>query len=110
MSAATKTPPASAPPAKPSSPIELLPTDAARIVSQAHPAILLAGFYIRFPALVENPAPTLLSSLLLLSMVQIVYVILCLPPTGHSIKPVKKAIGAKKPLTDGTPVARPLVS
>ncbi|CAG8978196.1 hypothetical protein HYALB_00011431 [Hymenoscyphus albidus] len=110
MSATTKTTPAGTPPVKPSLPVELLPNDLARIISQAHPVVLLAGFYIRFPALVENPAATLLSSLLLVSLVQIGYVILCLPPTGQSIKPAKKVIGAKKTNDGTTPVARPLTA
>ena len=96
-------------PAKGSLPINLLPTDLARIVSQAHPALLLAAYYIRFPAFVADPIATLLSSLLPLAIIQIAYATICLPPTGSSMKPMRKPkIGAPKPATDAPP-ARPLV-
>ena len=77
-------------PVKASLPIELLPTDLARIVSQAHPALLLSAFYLRFPALVANPTSTLLSSLLPLALAQTAYAVLCLPAVGSTTKPVKK--------------------
>jgi phosphatidylinositol glycan class F len=75
-------------PVKTSSPIELLPNDLARIVSQVHPALLLSAYYLRFPAFVADPVPTLLNSLLPLAVVQIGYAVLCLPATGS--KPLRK--------------------
>jgi GPI ethanolamine phosphate transferase 2/3 subunit F len=88
MSAANPASPSA--PVKASSPIELLPTDLARIVSQVHPALLLSAYYLRFPAFVADPVPTLLSSLLPLAIIQIAYAALCLPATGSNSKPVKK--------------------
>ncbi|KAF4637759.1 hypothetical protein G7Y89_g331 [Cudoniella acicularis] len=82
---------APAPAEKPSLPVELLPTDIARIFSQAHPALLLSAYYLRFPAFVADPVPTLLSSLLPLAIIQIAYTIICVPAVGTSTKPVKKA-------------------
>ncbi|CZS98516.1 related to GPI-anchor biosynthesis protein PIG-F [Rhynchosporium agropyri] len=84
---------------KPSSPIELLPNDIARIFSQIHPAILLSAFYLRFSALVAQPTSTLLSSLLPLAVVQILYAVVCLPAVGSSTKVVKKVKlnASKKP-------------
>jgi phosphatidylinositol glycan class F len=76
---------------KPSLPIELLPTDVAKIVSQAHPALLLAAYYFRFPALVAEPVPTLLQSILPVALIQTVYAVLCLPAVGSGTKLVKKA-------------------
>jgi phosphatidylinositol glycan class F len=72
-------------------PVELLPTDLARIVSQAHPALLLSAYYLRFPALVADPVSTLLNSLLPLATLQIAYAVICLPAVGSTLKPVKKA-------------------
>ncbi|TVY84528.1 Glycosylphosphatidylinositol anchor biosynthesis protein, partial [Lachnellula suecica] len=78
-------------PIKTSSPIELLPTDLARIVSQIHPALLLSAYYLRFPSFVADPVPTLLNSLLPLAVIQIGYAVPCLPVFGSNAKPVKKA-------------------
>ena len=58
---------------KQSLPIELLPTDIARIFTHVHPAILLSAYYLRFPALVTEPVPTLLASVLPLAIIQIAY-------------------------------------
>jgi GPI ethanolamine phosphate transferase 2/3 subunit F len=82
---------------KTSLPVELLPTDLARIVSQVHPALLLSAYYLRFPALVADPVSTLLNSLLPLATIQIAYAVICLPAVGSTLKPVKKAKpGSKK--------------
>jgi hypothetical protein len=98
------------PPAKPSLPIELLPTDFARIFSQAHPAILLSAYYLRFPALVADPVPTLLNSLLPLAAVQIIYAATCLPAVGSNAKPAKKTkLNASKKPNDA-PTAKAFVT
>jgi phosphatidylinositol glycan class F len=97
-------------PAKPSLPIELLPTDFARIFSQAHPALLLSAYYLRFPALVADPVPTLLNSLLPLAAVQIVYAATCLPAVGSNAKPAKKTkLNASKKPNDA-PTAKAFVT
>jgi phosphatidylinositol glycan class F len=86
-------------PAVKSQPIELLPTDLARIFTNVHPVLLLSAYYLRFPALVADPITTLLQSLPILAVLQIAYAAFCLPPTGSgtSSKPIKKAKpGAKK--------------
>lgn len=82
-----------------SQPVELLPTDLARIFTNVHPVLLLSAYYLRFPALVADPITTLLQSLPIVAVLQIAYATLCLPPTGTgtSSKPFKKAkSGAKK--------------
>jgi phosphatidylinositol glycan class F len=88
MSNADAIPPAQA--AKSSLPIDLLPTDVAKIVSQAHPAVLLAAFYFRFASLVAEPVPTLIKSILPLAALQISYALACLPAVGSGTKLVKK--------------------
>lgn len=96
-----------------SQPIELLPTDIAGIFTNVHNVLLLSAYYLRFPALVADPNTSLLQSLPILAVLQIVYATLCLPPTGTgtSSKPFKKAKpGAKK--TDASPskaIVRPFI-
>jgi phosphatidylinositol glycan class F len=87
-----------------SQPVELLPTDLARIFTNVHAVLLLSAYYLRFPALVADPVTTLLQSLPILAVLQIAYATCCLPPTGSgtSSKPIKKPKpGAKK--TDTSP-------
>jgi phosphatidylinositol glycan class F len=95
-------------PLKASLPIEILPTDLARIYRHVHPALLLSAYYLRFPALVADPVSTLLNSLVPLAIVQISYAVICLPPTGSSTKVVKKLKpGAKRTDTASTkPIVR----
>ncbi|KAL3425802.1 gpi-anchor biosynthesis protein (pig-f) [Phlyctema vagabunda] len=82
---------------KTSLPIELLPTDLARIITHAHPALLLAAYYIRFSAFVADPVQTLLGSLIPLAATQIGYAVLCLPSAGSDKKTVvKKKLNAPK--------------
>lgn len=77
--------------AKISVPIELLPTETARILTNVHPALLLSAYYLRFPALVADPVATLLQSVIPLALCQTVYAVLCLPPAGSGAKAPKRA-------------------
>ena len=84
--------PPNSPPAKTSLPIDLLPTDLARIYTHIHPILLLSTYYLRFPSLVADPVSSLLTSLLPLAIIQISYAAICLPAAGSTaIKSVKKA-------------------
>jgi phosphatidylinositol glycan class F len=67
------------------------PTSLAKIVAQAHPALLLAAYYIRFPSLVADPVSTLLKSILPLAVIQTTYVLASLPAVGSGARIVKKA-------------------
>ncbi|KAJ5824695.1 GPI biosynthesis protein Pig-F [Penicillium robsamsonii] len=74
-----------APDEKPSAPpVNILPSLIARIYSIAHPALLLALGATRFEALVADPTKELLSTLPWLTLLQIFYVVLCLPPAGST--------------------------
>lgn len=66
-----------------SQPISLLITTEANVYTHVHPFLILILYYIRFPSLVASPVPTLLSSLIPLSILQITYTVLCLPPTAN---------------------------
>jgi phosphatidylinositol glycan class F len=77
-----------APVEKPSAPpVNILPSPIARIYSIAHPALLLGLGATRFEALVADPTKELLSTLPWLTLVQIFYVIVCLPPAGSTPSP-----------------------
>ena len=71
-----------------SQPISLLPTTRANVYTHIHPILLLSLYYLRFSSLVATPVPTLLSSLLPLSILQITYTVICLPPTASGSKTV----------------------
>ncbi|CAF9903102.1 MAG: Glycosylphosphatidylinositol (GPI) anchor assembly protein [Heterodermia speciosa] len=83
-----------------SQPIPILPTSLAQTYTHIHPILLLSLFYLRFPSLVSSPVPTLLSSLIPLSILQLSYAILCLPPssTRHGLNhdPNDKSPGNNK--------------
>ncbi|RAL58631.1 hypothetical protein DID88_003551 [Monilinia fructigena] len=51
-------------------PTEFLSSDVARIVPHIQPVILLSAYYFRFSALVADPVPTLLHSLLPVTLLQ----------------------------------------
>ena len=106
MSTTAQSPTAAAAAVKPSLPIELLPTNLARIFTTAHPAILLSIFYARFPSLVADPVHILLSSLLPLAVLQISYAVICLPCAGTSKITKKPKPGEKK---KDMPTVKPFV-
>ncbi|RDW62832.1 hypothetical protein BP5796_11134 [Coleophoma crateriformis] len=83
--------------AKLSLPVELLPSEVARIFTHIHPVLLLSAYYARFHSLVADPVHTLLSGILPLAITQILYAVLCLPATGSDKRPtLKKKLNAPK--------------
>jgi phosphatidylinositol glycan class F len=68
---------------KPSTPpVNIIPTQLARTYSFVHPAALLAILAVRFDALVANPVAEMLNTLPFLALLQVTYVMVCLPPAG----------------------------
>ncbi|PKX97996.1 PIG-F family protein [Aspergillus novofumigatus IBT 16806] len=68
---------------KPSAPpVNILPTQLARTYSFVHPAALLAILAVRFQALVADPVAEMLNTLPFLALLQVTYVMVCLPPAG----------------------------
>jgi phosphatidylinositol glycan class F len=63
-------------------PVNILPSPTAQIYSFVHPALLLTLCAFRFDALTANPARELLNSLPWLLLLQLSYVMICLPPVG----------------------------
>ena len=66
------------------SPVDILPTALAKWYTHVHPILLLATFYLRFRALVADPVSTLTTSLIVVGVLQLAYVVICLPPTGSA--------------------------
>ena len=95
-------------------PIELLPTAIAGS-NYASPALLLAAFYLRFPALVADPVPTLLQALIPVAVCQTAYCLYCLPVAGTGSRVTKRAQkskggAVKKPSEGMLPTAKASVS
>lgn len=68
---------------KPSAPpVNILPSQLAQTYSYVHPILLLGLCILRFKALVANPIQELLWDLPWLALLQISYVLICLPPAG----------------------------
>jgi phosphatidylinositol glycan class F len=63
-------------------PVNILPTQLARTYSFVHPAALLAVLAVRFEALVAGPVAEMLNTLPFLALLQVTYVMVCLPPAG----------------------------
>lgn len=81
-------------PSKSSMPIELLSTAIAGS-NYASPLLLLAALYLRFPALVADPVPTLLHALIPVAVCQTAYCLYCLPVAGTNSRVAKKAQKSK---------------
>lgn len=74
-----------APAEKPSAPsVNILPSQLAQIYSFVHPILLLALGATRFDAVVINPKTELLNCLPWLALLQLFYVVLCIPPAGST--------------------------
>ncbi|QKX56869.1 uncharacterized protein TRUGW13939_03976 [Talaromyces rugulosus] len=65
-------------------PVDIRSTPAAQTYSHVHPAVLLALYAVRFPALVADPVSTLLSDLPIFTVLQVAYVVTCLPQAGST--------------------------
>ncbi|KAJ5934063.1 Glycosylphosphatidylinositol anchor biosynthesis protein 11 [Penicillium verhagenii] len=93
-----------APVEKPSAPpVNILHSQLAQAYSFVHPILLVALCAARFQALVANPIQELLADIPWLALLQLFYVILCLPPSG-SLTPY-----AENSTSDGkAPRSRPV--
>ena len=75
----------------PASPIDILNNDAARLYTHLHPVLVLSLYAYQFRSIVADPVPVLTTTLIPLSILQIAYVAICLPPTGGSGSPTAQA-------------------
>ncbi|GME43972.1 Recombination hotspot-binding protein [Neofusicoccum parvum] len=83
----------SSPSSSSSKPIETLNTDIARIYTHLHPFLVVSIFALQFNGVVADPAASLFNALIPLSVLQVVYAILCLPAAGSSSS---KSSGARR--------------
>lgn len=67
------------------------PSTAASLASHAHSSVIAGVSYVCFSSLVADPPSALLSSLPLLALTQLVYVVLCLDPSASRGKRAKAA-------------------
>ncbi|KAJ4295032.1 Glycosylphosphatidylinositol (GPI) anchor assembly protein [Kalmusia sp. IMI 367209] len=78
-------------PRPPASPIDTLNNDAAHLYTHLHPILVLSLYAYQFRSIVADPIPGLTTTLIPLSILQIAYVAICLPPTGGSGSPAAQA-------------------
>ncbi|KAK2744816.1 Glycosylphosphatidylinositol (GPI) anchor assembly protein [Myotisia sp. PD_48] len=65
-------------------PIQVLSSTPAKTYAHLHPLIVLSTYALRFRALVSDPVTGLITTLPVLVVLQILYVIVCLPTAGTS--------------------------
>jgi phosphatidylinositol glycan class F len=64
--------------------INVLNTDAAKIYTHLHPFLVLSSYFLNFSSIVADPVSSLLKCLIPLGILQIAYVVVCLPATGST--------------------------
>ena len=99
MSMSTKSASRTSTTAPVAAPVEIRATDASRLYTHVHPVLLLAGYFFQFNSIVADPVVALTSGLLPLSVLQISYLITCLPVAGTSTGAISpKQSQRKKPV------------
>lgn len=78
-------------------PIDVLENDVARYYTHLHPVLVLSIYYLRFSNVVADPVGALGTLLIPLSVLQVSYAVLCLPPTGSVVQSLHKPGQRKKP-------------
>jgi phosphatidylinositol glycan class F len=88
---------ASVKPEKPRyAPTNVVDNDAARLYNHLHPLVILSSYLVQFRPIVANPVGSLAALLFPLNILQVVYVVLCLQPTGSSPNPPQTRAGSSK--------------
>ena len=91
----------SKPPPPSAAPTEALNNDTARLYTHVHPILVLSLYAYGFRSLVADPVSTLLNTLAPLAALQIIFVVVCLPPTGGTPTIRKQKPGEKKTRVPG---------
>lgn len=63
-------------------PITILDSDTAKLYTHIHPVLILALYTYKFRSIVADPVPALSQTLVGLSVLQIAFAAICLPPTS----------------------------
>ncbi|KAE9972156.1 hypothetical protein BLS_004158 [Venturia inaequalis] len=77
-------------------PIKHLDNDTAKLYTHIHPALVLSSYIFSFQSIVANPVRSLYILLLPLSILQVAYVVLCLPPAGTTSPASNQKLAEKK--------------
>lgn len=77
-------------------PIRILSNPTAQAYSHLHPVLTGSIFALRFNALVSDPVTTLSTLLPVFAVLQIIYVIICLPAAGAALGSSNKARSSGK--------------
>lgn len=87
--------------------IEVFPTTLAQISSLAHPILLLSAYIAQFSHLVVDPIRGLLNLLFPLTIIQIAYVVVCLPIAGSTTPTATLSMGKVKSLAKSKKTVKP---
>lgn len=92
-------------PRPPALPTDILNNDTARLYTHIHPVLVISLYALQFPSIVAEPVAALATALIPLSILQIAYAALCLPPTGGTASAIpandKRKPGEKKKVEKG---------
>ncbi|KAI9035602.1 PIG-F family protein [Aspergillus affinis] len=106
MTSTPTSPSTNVPPVSPASPaIPVLPTPLAQTYVFLNPCLLLGLLALRFQSLTTDPVAELLNDLPLLALLQLIFVMICLPPAGSvlSSKPETVDVDDKKDKAPASP-------
>lgn len=78
-----------------STPITTNPGPLSQSYTHIHSLLQLSLFVLRFPSLVANPVSTLLISLIPVSGLQIIWMLVCLPPHNNNNRPTQQKASLK---------------
>ncbi|THD00322.1 hypothetical protein EYZ11_000215 [Aspergillus tanneri] len=105
MASALPSPPSAPPSASPA--VNILPTTLARTYALVHPCLLLSLLALRFRSLEADSVGELLGDLPLLALLQVVFVMICLPPAGSALSPRQSASGESNDVDEKKPPSSP---
>lgn len=77
-------------------PIKHLDNDIAKLYTHIHSVLVLSSYIFSFQSVVANPVRSLYILLLPLSILQVAYVVLCLPPAGITSTASSQKAGTTK--------------
>ena len=76
--------------------VNTLPSQASQLYANLHPVLLLSLIFLSFARLVNDPVKALLSLVPVTAVLQAMYCVVCLPPTGQTAPAAPNKPGQKK--------------
>ena len=77
-------------------PTTVIDNDTARLYNHLHPLVILCSYLAQLRPIIANPVSSLAALLFPLNILQVVYVVLCLQPTGSSSNSPQTRAGSSK--------------